>query len=233
MDKAKIDARPDRRRLAILVASRFVPGILVIGALLFATAGSLSWANGWVFLGSLSGLMAVALAYLIARDPALLEKRLRLRERRAAQRRCVSASFAIILPLFILPGLDWRFGWSRVPAAIAGLGLALVVVGYALFFLVIRVNSYASRVIEVQEGQRVIDTGPYAVLRHPMYAANALIYLGSPLLLGSWWAMIPALAFLPFLVLRILDEEAMLRKELPGYAEYCGRVRWRFVPGLW
>ena len=233
MDQDNIDAKPDRGRLAFLVASRFVPGILAIGALLFISAGSLSWANGWIFLGTLSGLMVVALAHLIAHDPELLEKRLRLRERRVAQKRCVAASVVVIIPLFLLPGLDWRFGWSKVPAIVVAIGLAVVIAGYALFYVVMRFNSYASRVIEVQEGQKVIDSGPYAVVRHPMYVANALIYLGSPLVLGSWWALIPVLAFLPFLVVRIRDEEVMLRKDLPGYAEYCAKVRWRMVPGLW
>jgi protein-S-isoprenylcysteine O-methyltransferase Ste14 len=227
------EARPSRRRLAFLVATRFLPAMLVMGGAYFGTAGSLAWFNGWLFLGTLAGLMIVALAYLIACDPELLEKRLRLRERRSAQKRCVSIFLVVMLPLFFLPGLDWRFGWSKVPSALVFVGLAMVVAGYALFFLVIRFNSYASRVIEVQDGQKVIDTGPYAFVRHPMYAANGLIYLGVPLLLGSWWSMIPVLLFLPLIIIRVRDEEAMLRKELPGYNDYCAKVRWRIVPGLW
>jgi protein-S-isoprenylcysteine O-methyltransferase Ste14 len=233
MNQTESVPRPDKRRLVLLIASRFVPGILVIGAMLFLTAGSLSWANGWIFLGTLSCLMIVALAYLVVRDPALLERRLRLRERRVAQKRCVASSLVFVLALFLLPGLDWRFGWSKVPLALVLVGLAVSVCGYYLFFLVIRHNSYASRVIEIQEGQKVVDTGPYALMRHPMYCANCLIYLASPLLLGSWWAIIPAVAFMPFLIARILDEESMLMKELPGYDEYCRKVRWRILPGIW
>jgi protein-S-isoprenylcysteine O-methyltransferase Ste14 len=233
MEEKKRHDAPSKRRLALLALSRFVPGFLAIAAILFLPAGSLAWPNGWIFIGSLGGLMALVLAYMIVRDPALIEKRLRFRERRKAQKRCIAASFFVIIPFFALPGLDWRFSWSRVPLAFVVIGLALVLVGYALFFAVMRANSYASRVIEVQEGQKLIDTGPYALMRHPMYSANALIYLASPLVLGSWWALIPAVAILPFLVLRIRDEEAMLARELPGYAEYRERVRWRMLPGIW
>ena len=233
MEKVKgIDA-PSKGRLALLVLSRFVPGFLAVAAILFVPAGSLAWPNGWIYIGSLGGLMAVALGYMLLRDPALIEKRLKFRERRKAQKRCIAASYLVILPFFALPGLDWRFSWSRMPLAFVAIGLALVIAGYALFFAVMKANSYASRVIEVQEGQKLIDTGPYALMRHPMYSANALIYLASPLVLGSWWALIPAVAFLPFLALRIRDEEAMLSRELPGYAEYRERVRWRMLPGIW
>jgi protein-S-isoprenylcysteine O-methyltransferase Ste14 len=233
MDDTDKGKSPDRRELALLVLSRFVPGFAIIGAALFLPAGSLAWDRGWLYLGTLSCLMAAALAYFLTRDPALLEKRMRMRERRDAQRRCIAASYVVIAPLLLLPGLDWRLGWSQVPAAATWAGLAVLVAGYALFFLVLRANSYASRVIEVQEGQKVIDRGPYAVLRHPMYASTALIYLATPLVLGSWWALIPAAAFLPLLAVRVRDEEAMLRRDLPGYAEYCDRVRWRIVPGIW
>lgn len=233
MSETKTTEAPDRGKIVLLVLSRFIPGFLLLGALFFGTAGSLAWGNAWIYLGTLAGLMILVLGYLLARDPALLEKRMKARERRGAQKRCVAASFFAIAPLFVLPGLDRRFGWSIVPQAVVWVALAAVVAGYALFFTVMRANSYASRVIEVQEGQKVIDTGPYSAVRHPMYAATVLIYLASPVVLGSWWAAIPAIAYLPLLGLRILDEEAMLRRELPGYAEYCGKVRWRILPGIW
>ncbi len=224
---------PSRARITLLAASRFGLGFLVLGILLFGSSGDLAWRGAWRYLGVIAGIMALVAAYLLAFDPELLEKRMRTREARGPQKRCVAASSLVILPLFALPGLDRRFAWSSLPEAAQWAGLALVVAGFALFFSVVRTNSYASRVIEVQAGQKVIDTGPYSALRHPMYAATILIYFGSPLALASFWALVPAAAYLPLLVLRILDEEAMLRRDLPGYEEYCRRVRFRLVPGLW
>jgi protein-S-isoprenylcysteine O-methyltransferase Ste14 len=220
-------------KIALLAIPRFFLGFLALGALLFGSAGDLRWINAWLYLGIIAGLMILALAYLLMRDPALLEKRMRTRERRGTQKLFVVAGSLAIIPLFALPGFDRRFGWSTMPELFMWIGLAGLVAGYALFFAVIRANSYASRVVEVQEGQRVIDTGPYSVIRHPMYAATILIYLASPFALGSWWALIPALGYLSLLPLRIRDEESLLRRELPGYEEYCGKVRWRILPGAW
>jgi protein-S-isoprenylcysteine O-methyltransferase Ste14 len=233
MDAAIAETGPGRGKTALMVITRFVPGFVAIAALLFLPAGSLGWTKGWIYLCVLVALMIAVLSYFLLRDPALLRKRMQVRERRSAQKLCVSLSFPMILATFVIPGLDWRFGWSSMPAALAWIGLGLAVAGYVLFFAVLRHNSYASRLIEVQEGQRVVDTGPYSVLRHPMYAASFTIYLGTPLALGSWWALIPALAYLPLLMLRVRDEEALLLKELPGYAEYCARKRWRILPGIW
>jgi protein-S-isoprenylcysteine O-methyltransferase Ste14 len=233
MSEKKTGEVPGRGKIALLAISRFAPMLVVLGALFFASAGDLAWGNAWIYLGTLGALMIIVLAYLLIRDPALLEKRLRTRERRSAQKRCVSTGIALIALIYVVPGLDRRFGWSSVPAAFVWIGVAALVAGYILFLAVMRANSYASRVIEVQEGQKVIDTGPYSLLRHPMYSASLVIYIASPLVLGSWWAVIPALAYLPLLAMRIRDEEAMLRRELPGYAEYCARVRWRIFPGIW
>jgi protein-S-isoprenylcysteine O-methyltransferase Ste14 len=134
---------------------------------------------------------------------------------------------------FVVPGFDHRLGWSSVPAWLVVVADALVLAGYLIFFLTVRENSFASRVIEVEDGQRVISTGPYAVVRHPMYTGIALMMVFAPLALGSWWAVIPALTTPPFLMLRILDEEEALVAQLPGYTEYTQRVRWRLIPGVW
>lgn len=233
MSETKPAAAPDRRKLARAVLLRFGVGVPALGLLVFLPAGSLAYPNGWLFMGLLLALMAVALAYLFAKDPALLEKRLKTREREAGQRRVIALSSAFLLPLFGLPGLDWRLGWSKVPAWLVGAAALVLAAGYLLFLLVMRANSYASRVVEVQEGQKVIDTGPYAFVRHPLYLSSILIYLSSPLVLGSWWALIPALAFLPVLASRIKGEEELLRRELPGYEDYARRVRWRLFPGLY
>jgi protein-S-isoprenylcysteine O-methyltransferase Ste14 len=233
MNDAATTGGRGRGKVALLVLSRFVPGFAAVGALIFAPAGSLAWGRGWIYLGLVAALLVVSLSYFLVRDPGLLEKRMRTREHRKAQKLCVTLSLFPVLAVFVVPGLDWRFGWSAMPAALPWIGLAAAAAGYALFFAVMRANSYASRIIEIQEGQRVIDTGPYAIVRHPMYCASILIYVASPLALGSWWALIPALCYAPSLVIRIRDEEAMLRRELPGYEEYCARTRWRLLPGLW
>lgn len=223
----------DRAALLRKVAIRFGAGVLVVFALLFLPAGSLAFWEAWVYLGVLLALMLSILSYLLARNPALLEKRLQMREREPAQKRVIAASLPVFATLYLIPGLDWRFGWSRMPAWLVVAGLILFVAGYLGFVAVLRANAYLSRVVEVQEGQKVIDSGPYAIVRHPMYASALAIYFGSSLALGSYWALIPAAAIVPFLVVRILDEERLLRRELPGYEEYCAKRKWRLIPGIW
>ena len=233
MDTTTEQASPRRGKIALMALTRFVPGFAAIGALLFLPAGSLEWPGGWIYLWTLVALMIAVLSFFLVRDPGLLEKRMKIRERRNSQKLCVSLSLPLILSIFVIPGLDWRFGWSRMPTVLPWVGLSLAVAGYALFFAVMRFNSYASRVIEVQEGQRVIDAGPYSIVRHPMYAASFVIYLGTPLALSSWWALIPSFAYLPMLMMRIRDEEDMLKRDLPGYEDFCSKRRWRMLPGIW
>ena len=156
-----------------------------------------------------------------------------MREREKAQKRIISFSWLWFLLAFLLPGLDHRFGWSNVPVGVVLLAGLLVLLGYGLVFWVFRANSYASRVIEVAQGQQVIDSGPYAIIRHPMYIGSIVLYIFSPLALGSWWAMIPALPIIPILVLRILNEEKLLVKDLPGYEAYLKKVKYRMLPGVW
>jgi protein-S-isoprenylcysteine O-methyltransferase Ste14 len=233
MDLTNEAEGPRRRALVLRMLVRFMLGMAVIGAILFASAGSLAWARGWRFLAALTVLMAAIMSIFVIRDPALIERRLLMRERRGRQRLVISLAGLILVPIFVLPGIDWRLGWSSVPEAVSWAGIAAMALGFALFFLVMRANSYASRVVEIQEGQKVIDRGPYAVVRHPMYSSMMIFYLASPLTLGSWWALIPAAAYLPVMMLRVRDEEAMLRAGLPGYVEYCAKVRRRMIPGIW
>jgi len=228
-----IDGKPRRGVLVLRALSRFVPGMAFIGVLIFAPTGGLDWARGWRYLATLSAMMILTLSYFVVRDPSLLERRLRMREKRSTQKRFLAWAWIVLFPIFIIPGFDYRLGWSQAPEAVAWAGLALTAIGYAVVFAVMRANSYASRVVEIQEGQKVIDSGPYAIVRHPMYAAMILFYLASPLALGSWWALIPALAYIPILAVRARDEEIMLRAGLPGYVEYCAKARWRMIPGIW
>jgi protein-S-isoprenylcysteine O-methyltransferase Ste14 len=208
-------------------------GLVLMGLLFFGLAGTLAYWQAWLYLGTLFVPITLALVYLIVRDPELLARRLRTRETRSEQRRIIGGTAYLILLAFFIPGLDRRFGWSSVPAAVVILADVTVVAAYGLFFLVMRENSYAARTIAVEAGQKVITTGPYRVVRHPMYVAAIVMYLASPLALGSVWAVLPAL-LLPFvLARRVRDEERLLSDELPGYREYQRTTKYRLVPGVW
>ncbi len=145
----------------------------------------------------------------------------------------IGFSWIYFLLAFVIPGFDYRFGWSDVPVAVVLASAVMVLLGYAMIIWVFRTNRYASRVVEVAEDQPVIDTGPYAIVRHPMYVGSVVLYTFSPLVLGSWWALLPALMIIPILVARIKNEEVVLLKGLKGYAEYRQKVRYRLVPGVW
>jgi protein-S-isoprenylcysteine O-methyltransferase Ste14 len=220
-------------RLLVAATTRWVLGLVVLGALFFGPAGTLHYWQAWAYLAVLFIPMSLVLAYLLRRDPALLERRLKAREAAPEQRTAVALSGVAIIAAMLVASLDRRFGWSHVPVPAVAVALVLVLLAYGLFFLVLRENSYASRVIEVGEGQQVISSGPYAVVRHPMYAAVVPMFLVTPVALGSWWGLLPASLVVPGMVLRILDEERQLEAGLAGYREYCGKVRYRLVPGVW
>lgn len=212
---------------------RLLGGFIVMGVVFFLPAGTLNYWQGWLFLAVMISLVAVMLVYLVLNAPDLLERRMRMSERAKGQPTIVRLGMVFMLASVILPGLDVRFGWSQMPPWVSVAANGVFMVGYLMVALVLRENHYASRIIEVAKGQRVISTGPYALVRHPMYAALILMYLAVPLALGSYWAALPAL-FLPVvLVARILGEEAFLVKELPGYSEYRQQVRYRLIPGVW
>jgi protein-S-isoprenylcysteine O-methyltransferase Ste14 len=215
------------------VLVRFGGGGLALAALFFGTAGTLHYWQAWLYLAVLFIPMTFVLVYLLRRDPDLLERRIRAHEPRSRQRAVVSVASIIILLAFVLPGLDQRFGWSEVSVPMVAAADLFVLVGYGSFFLVLRENSYAARTVEVEAGQQVVTTGPYRVVRHPMYLAITVMYLASPLALGSAWAILPAL-LLPFmLAARICDEERLLTDNLPGYREYQAATKYRLAPGIW
>lgn len=205
----------------------------VLALLLFLPAGTLNYWQAWVYLGVLFIPMAFVFGWMLQNMPDLLERRMHMKEREPAQKKIILFTFPYFLLAFLLPGLDQRFGWSDVPAWLALAANGLVFLGYMITVAVFRANRYASRVVEVDEQQQVIDSGPYALVRHPMYTGATLMYLASPLALGSYWAMIPALAIIPILVARALNEEQVLSRELAGYKEYMQRVRWRLIPYVW
>lgn len=213
--------------------SRFIAGLIFISAILFIPAGSIQYWNAWLFIGILFIPILFVGIYLVIRDPELLDKRLNSQEKENKQKKVVVFTSITFLSGFILAGLDYRFGWSTVPLFLVLLSSILVLVGYILFFMVIRQNRYASRVVEVQENQKVIDTGFYGVVRHPMYSAAILMFLFTPLVLGSFIALIPFLIF-PFQMnTRIKNEEEVLEKGLDGYVEYKKRVKYRVIPFIW
>ena len=209
---------------------------LVMAALLFVTAGTIRYWQAWVYLAVFFGASFLITLYLAKYDPALLKRRLSggpWAEKEQTQKIIMAFTSIGFLALIVTPALDFRFGWSAVPLPIVAAGNVLVVIGYAIIFLVYKENTFTSATIEVAKDQRVISTGPYALVRHPMYAGGLLYLLGTPLALGSWWGLAAFAATLPFLIWRLVDEEAFLVKNLPGYAEYREKVRFRLMPGVW
>jgi protein-S-isoprenylcysteine O-methyltransferase Ste14 len=212
---------------------RLASAYVVLPALLVVPAGTLAYWEAWTYLAVLLIPMTLTMAVLVSRDPELLERRLRAREKDPAQTRIVARAGVLFLAIFLIPGFDRRFGWSHVPVVAVLVADFLVLVAYGLFIRVLQENRSASRIIEVEAGQRVVATGPYAVVRHPMYAAVTVIGLATPVALGSWWALVPAVLLVPVLAARISNEERMLANELAGYREYMRTTVYRLIPGVW
>jgi protein-S-isoprenylcysteine O-methyltransferase Ste14 len=213
-----------------------VIGLIVFGVLIFVPAGTLAYWQGWAFMAVFSLSTNIIGVYLALNDPALLERRKKVgpaAETRPVQKIIIALSFAVFIALLIVSGLDHRFGWSQVPLWVSVLGNALVALGLMIDLRVFRENSYGGSTIDRTEGQKVITTGPYSLVRHPMYVGVVIMALGVPLALGSWWGLVLVLASVALLILRILDEERMLRDQLEGYEAYARDVRYRLVPGLW
>jgi protein-S-isoprenylcysteine O-methyltransferase Ste14 len=209
---------------------------LVMAALLFLTAGTIRYWQGWAYLAVFFGASFLITLYLAKNDPALLKRRLSAgpwAEKEQAQKFIMAFASVGFIALIVVPALDFRFGWSAVPLPIVAAADVLVAIGYAIIFLVYKENTFTSATIEVADDQRVISTGPYALVRHPMYAGGLLYLLGTPLALGSWWGLVPFAATLPFLIWRLFDEEAFLSRNLLGYAQYRNKVRFRLLPGVW
>jgi protein-S-isoprenylcysteine O-methyltransferase Ste14 len=204
--------------------------------LLFVPAGTVRYWQAWVYLSIFTGASVLTTVYLMRKDRALLERRMSggpMAERRPAQKFIMLCTSIGFIALLVVPAFDHRFGWSSVPLGGVVAGHVLVAVGFYLIFLVYRENTFTSATIEVTENQKVISTGPYAIVRHPMYASGSLYLFGTPLALGSYWGFIPIVAMVPFLLWRLFDEERFLTRNLPGYTEYQRRVRHRLVPFLW
>jgi protein-S-isoprenylcysteine O-methyltransferase Ste14 len=212
---------------------KFFMLIILLMILFFLPAGTWNYWQGWVYMLVLIIPMSLVMPYLIKHNPDLLRRRMNFKERRVEQKKIIYLSYPFFMLMFILPGYDRRFGWSQAPVWAVLTADVLILLGYGLVFLTFKENTYASRVIEVAEGQKVITSGPYAFVRHPMYVGVLLMYFFTPLALGSWLGLIPALALFPTIILRILDEEKALAQDLPGYAEYMQMTLYRLIPGVW
>ena len=223
-------ARPGTARRVYVRVALVVP---VLMAVLFIPAGTLDYWEAWVYLGVLLIPFSFVVGYFLKNNPGFLERRMQTREWEPAQRRIIGLSLLWFILAFVLPGLDQRWGWSDVPVPVVIAADLLVLLGYGLIVLVFRENQYASRTVQVEQGQQVIRSGPYARVRHPMYLGALLMYLASPLALGSYWALLPALLVVPILVARIANEEKVLERDLDGYREYEQKVRHRLLPGIW
>ena len=222
-----------KTKLLFSALTKFLCGLVLVGLLLFLPAGSFAYTGGWLFVALLFIPMMILGAVLLIKSPELLEKRLGAKEKENTQKGVVALSGLLFLIGFIVAGLDYRFGWSHVPAWLVAVSSVVLLVSYALYGEVMRENAYLSRTIEVQEGQKVVDTGLYGIVRHPMYAVTVWLFLSIPLVLGSFWSL---LCFAPYpivIVIRILNEEKVLTAGLDGYADYKKKVKYRLMPFIW
>jgi len=211
----------------------FLSGVLSLFLLVFIPAGTLDYPSGWLFLCVVFVPMLLTGVVLAIKNPQLLKKRLNTKEKLSEQRLVIRLSGLMFVFGFVLAGLDFRFGWTHLPGLVPPLAAAAYLLGYALYCEVLRENAYVSRTIEVQEGQRVISTGLYGVVRHPMYSATLILFLSMPLMLSSAVSLICFLFYPLILIRRIKSEEALLEKELEGYIEYKQRVAYRLIPFIW
>ena len=213
--------------------AKFLLGIVLVGVLIFLPAGTLDYGNGWLLMGLLFIPMGVAGVVMMAKNPALLAKQLNAKEKQKEQDLVVKLSGLMFVSGFVLSGFGYRFWWYQLPVHIA-IGASIVfVLAYLLYAEVLRENAFLSRTIEVQEGQKLVDSGLYGIVRHPMYSVTLLLFLSMPLILGSVYALMVFLVY-PFIIAkRIIGEEALLEKELDGYCEYKQKVKYRLIPFVW
>ena len=221
------------KRLFGQAVAKFAGGVLLLGLLLFPPAGTLRWRQGWLLMGILFIPMFVAGLVMLKRSPELLRKRLNTKEEQGEQKRVILLSGLMFLAAFVVAGLNFRFRWVVLPESVSWIAAAVFLLAYGLYAEVLRENVWLSRTVEVQENQRVVDTGLYGVVRHPMYMSTLLLFLSMPLVLGSPISFAVTLAYIPIIARRIRNEEAMLENGLAGYAEYKKKVRWKVIPFVW
>lgn len=223
------------RKVSLLfqALTKFVAGLIVVGALLFVPTGTLDYPQAWWLIGLLFVPMLIAGVWLMINQPELLRRRLNAKEEQQEQKQVVALSGLIFVVMFVVAGLGHRFGWYMLPEWTIYPAAVLFVAGYALYAEVLRENVWLSRTIEVQQDQQVVSTGLYGIVRHPMYAATLLLFLSMPLVLGSPWAFLVMLLYVPIIALRIRNEEQVLERDLKGYKEYKQKVQYKVIPYIW
>ena len=212
---------------------KFFAGLIIVALLLFLPAWTLRYPQAWLLICILFIPMFAAGLVMMKKDPDLLRKRLSAKEKESEQKTVVALSGLMFLAAFVFAGLSFRFGWLMLPFPVSIVFAVVFLLAYAMYAEVLRENAYLSRTIEVQEGQKVVDTGLYGIVRHPMYSATLILFLSMPLVLGSVISFVITLAYIPIIVKRIRNEEKVLGKDLPGYEEYMGKVKYRLVPFIW
>ncbi len=221
------------KKLFVQAIVKFFVGVLLVGLLVFLPAGTLNFFGGWLFMGILFVPMFIAGIVMMFKNPKLLKSRLKAKEKQAEQSLVVKLSGLMFIAGFIVAGLDFRFSWLPLPKTVMIVASVVFLIAYALYAEVLRENTYLSRTIEVQENQKVIDTGLHGIVRHPMYSATLLLFLSMPLVLGSVYAFIIFLAYPLIIVKRLKAEEEFLERELEGYKEYKQKVKYRLIPFIW
>ena len=221
------------KRLFFEAIAKFFAGLVMVSALLFLPAGTMDYPGGWLLIAILFIPMFLAGLVMMAVNPSLLRSRLNAKEKEREQDQVVKLSGLMFLCGFLLAGLDFRFGWSHLPFAVNCVGAVLFLLAYVLYAEVLRENTWLSRTIEVQDGQTVVSTGLYGIVRHPMYAVTLLLFLSMPIVLGSIPALLVFLVYPLIIAKRIRNEEEVLSRDLPGYTEYLQKVRWRLIPYIW
>lgn len=211
----------------------FILGIIVVGLMLFLPAGTLKYWQAWVFMCILFIPTFFVMFYFLKNDPGLLERRIKFKEKEVQQKTIIKIADLLFFIGFLVPGFDYRFGWSNVPTFLVILSDIIIFLGYLIVFFVFKENSYASRIIEVDKKQKVITTGPYSIIRHPMYAGIMLMIIFMPLALGSYWALIFFIPVIVLIIVRTLNEEKVLSGNLKGYKEYMKKVKYRIIPYIW
>ena len=223
----------DKMKLMASAGIKLLMGLVLVGLLLFLPAGTMRFPGGWLFIAVLFMPMLIAGVVMALHSPELLKKRLNTKEKEAEQRSVVAMSGIMFVAAFVVAGLNFRYSWVVMPSWAAWCAAVLFLFSYIIYAEVLRENAYLSRTIEVQEGQTVIDTGLYGIVRHPMYSATVLMFLAMPLVLGSMPSFVIMLAYIPLIAKRIRNEEQVLLEGLDGYAAYCTRVKYRILPFVW
>lgn len=208
-------------------------GFAVLAGLFYITSGSLAYWQAWIYILIIFAWAFYISIYFLKRSPEFLERRMKYKEKELKQRTIIKIGSVIFMASFLIPGLDYRYGWSSVPVWLVLASDAMVVFGYYAVFLAFKENPFAARTVEVFENQKVVDTGLYAAVRHPMYSGIILIYSFTPTALGSFWSLVFVLPVIAIIIFRTLNEEEVLKRDLPGYSAYCEKVRWRILPYLW